>query len=245
MNECFVNYPKIPTMGNSILEAGTKRIQTRIEDGHALIIRFHHEGWREDKVYHLPQKPPQCPNWEYAITLPGAVENERGLVFVLGNYWCFWSLEKETNKPWIKSDAIPNSNFLMSALETDPSPFDKFCRELLRAQELAIKKSGTPLPSNRWPKDFHTHWFDILMQTTCTCQMNPDKTNNTIQRRLGMDEKTTKTLIENLRIGAIVSMAQRSSNELTAAAEIIKEKTGKIPKDNKWMSLLELVKIEE
>jgi hypothetical protein len=80
------------------------------------------------------------------------------------------------------------------------------------------------------------------METDCSSNKESLESNTRILRSLKMDEKSTKNLIERLRRGAIVSMALRAISELPDAAQIIKNSTGKKPKDNTWMSLLELIK---
>jgi len=245
MNQCYVNYPNIPCPDQEILGEGTKRIQVRIDESPFFIVRSHTNTSKEDRVFPLPQKPQASPNWRYAITLPGGYKNERGLVFVLGDFWGFWSFETESQRVWRQNESIPNKHFLMAALETDPTPFDKFCKELLLAEKVFNKESTQPVPRSHWTHKLHTHWFEILMETNCSSNKDSLESEHRILRTLKMDENSTKRLIEKLRRGAIVSMALRAINELPNAVKIIEKATNRTPKDNTWMSLLDLVKFED
>jgi hypothetical protein len=242
INQCFVNYPTIPTPDKEILGEGTSRIQIRIDEGPFFIVRYHNTKGKEDRVFPLPSKPAGSPSWQHALSLPGSYEGERGIIFLVGQHWGFWSFDTESQRNWKTKAAIPNKHFLMAALETDPTPFDRFCRELLLIDDIFTKKLKKELPRNNWSSKFHTHWLEILMETDCSSNKESLESNTRILRSLKMDEKSTKNLIERLRRGAIVSMALRAISELPDAAQIIKNSTGKKPKDNTWMSLLELIK---
>jgi hypothetical protein len=241
MSQCFVNYPCIPTPKEEILGEGTSRIQIRIDEGPFFMVRSHQKNGKLDRVFPLPAKPSNTPHWRYAITLPGGFKDERGLVFVVGNYWGFWSFDSESQKTWQEQEFIPNKQFLMAALETDPTPFDTFSRELLLADKIVRENTKEVLPKNNWPKGLHTYWLEVLLETNCSKNEETLVSEGRILKSLKMDEETTKKLIENLRRGAIVSMALRAKTELPNAVRIIESTTGKTPKDNKWMSLLELV----
>lgn len=246
MNQCFVNYPSIPVPDQEILGEGTSRIQIRIDQGPFFIVRSHGPDGKQDSVFPLPSKPNGSPPWQYAISLPGGYEKERGVVFLVGRHWGFWSFDTQSQKNWKTNAEIPDKHFLMASLETDPTPFDKFCKELLVIEDFFSKQLKKELPKNNWPTKFHTHWLEILMETDCSSNKelleSQSSSNTRVLRSLKMDEKSTKNLIERLRRGAIVSMALRAVNELPYAAQIIKSSTGKKPKDNTWMSLLELIK---
>jgi hypothetical protein len=245
MSECFVNYPLIPSPDSEVLGEGTSRIQVRIDEDPFFIVRSHGIDGKKDRVFPLPEKPQSTPPWEYALTLPGNYKGERGLVFVLGSYWGFWSFETESQRSWKGNNSIPNKYFLMAALETDKTPFDKFCRELLLAEKILMNETKQNLSKNNWSQGMHCHWLEILLETQCSKNKEHLSSEDRILKPLKMDEKSTKELIGKLRRGTIVSMAQRATNELIHAPKIIESCIKKKPKDNKWMSLLEIVNFEQ
>jgi hypothetical protein len=239
---CILSFPKAPNLDLSLPNLETKRVRSRIDEDCMFLVRMEKtSGGKIDKVYPLPPKPSECPEWKYAITAPAIIGEERGLLFALKERGLFWEIEKEKSSNWAKLKNKINKDFILASMEVDPTPHKLFCQEILHAEHMERLCKTPQLKTNPWPESWHIEWLKLLLNTSVR-EENDQAISNEDQTELKfpLDLESTKGLLKKLKRGTIVSMALRSCKELSQAYELINKVCLNKPKDNNWKSLLEI-----
>lgn len=246
---CVLTFPKPPVLDMSTNIPGSsldaQRIRSRIEQDCMFLLRMENtQGVKVDKVYALPDKPRDCPDWKFAITTPAQLKKEKGLLFTLKGRGLFWTIDKEKASPWVNLPEQIDKEFILASMEVDPTPHRLFCQEILHAEACEKTKSAICLEKhNPWPNNWHSQWFELLLETNFLEEkmFNLNKSNvNNVNLRFPMALNDAKNLLIRLRRGAIVSMAHRCSNELQKTQELIIKRSNTAPRDKTWKALLEL-----
>lgn len=245
---CILTFPKCPTLDMSMCIPGSSldahRVKSRIDEESMFLVRMENpQGVKVDKIYNLPTKPTDSPAWKFAITAPALLKKEKGLLFTLKEQGIFWTLEKEKASKWVKLHEQIDKEFILASMEVDPSPHKLFCQELLHAEECEKQKSTPQFKKqNPWPYRWHSKWLELLLETNFCEEKVIQSTSNNGKSSINfpMEFKKAKDILTRLKRGAIVSMAHRCPEELTAANKMLTEATKQNPKDKTWKSLLKL-----
>lgn len=235
MAKCLISCPPCRLPGPAVLGHRVERVTSRIGLDGTFSYRIEGPSHGEGGTFELPRPVHPRDSWDLAVTMPFRMGADRGLAFFMGEHRCFWSFASRRFASWSKVPGIGSKRMALVAMSTDPSPFEKFCAELLLASTM---HSGLPipLPPSEWPKGLHAHWFSVLLGTTCVDPSTPPP----LSYWMPCPRSKVSLLVRNLRVGAVVSAAWRTPSELPLLLDALSRHASVDLDDIDWQSLPEL-----
>lgn len=239
MAKCLISCPSCRPPGPAVVGPSVQRVTSSIAPDGTFSYRIESALRGEGGTAPLPPAPRPGARWDLAVTVPFRVRQERGLAFFIGDLRCFWSFASRRASGWEKTAGLGSERMVLVAMSTDPSPFAKFCGELLLASSM---HSGMPipLPPGCWPRGLHAHWFSALLRTACVDPSSPS--SPTLAHWLPSSRSRVSALVRDLRVGAVVSAAWRAPAELPQLLNALSRHASVDLDDIDWQSLPSLCK---
>lgn len=237
MGKCLISCPPCRPPGPAVLGHQVERVISRIGDSGTFSYQIEGESRGEGGVFPLPPSPHHTPRWDLAVTIPFRSGSERGLAFFMGGLRCFWSFESRQSFEWEETGGFASDRMVLVAMSTDPSPFVKFCRELLLGAQMHSGMAAS-IPPNEWPAGLHSHWFSVLLGISCVDPSTPPPLSiSAIAHWLPSPKAKVSSLVRDLRVGSIVSAAWRTPAELPHLLGALSLHASVDPDDIDWQSL--------